>query len=886
MAMADLFLKVLNMSLSAGWLVLAVLVLRLALGKAPKWIHVLLWGMVAVRLVCPFTLESVLSLIPSPQVVSPSIMMEAEPQIHSGVEFINSTVNPILSQVFAPTPEASVNPLQILIPVGGGLWLAGMFAMLLYAAVSYFRLERQVRDAFHREGCVYVSQKVTSPFILGFIRPRVYLPANMDAQTQACVMAHELSHIRRRDHWWKPLGFLLLSVHWFNPLMWVAYILLCRDIEMACDEKVIRFLGTEQRADYSQALLQCSISGRAVTACPLAFGEVSVKQRIQSVLRYKKPGFWLVLISLLLCAVLAVCFLTDPKDDISAYKGKSLAVWIQDGDSAHKGEIRWNFFDVRKFRNVTLPGANPVKISLEEITEAGVRISLDREMLCKDKTLKAFFLNRNDSVVVMTPTAGGASWYGFSLVDDSSISLSSSAPLESLPADYSLEQAKKDGCVVMEDGDVTCGKDTWWYFYQKVQEEKPASVRYVTWFSLGDPSRYGSAYYEEIKDSYPRMYVHDLLFDGSTFHVTWYEEGVKYHREYPYLLRLTGEVESKNVAYSSYERYVLTGKKVSTWTEIMNSCLSSQMGVAIDHMTVYENLIYPDEPTYGDLYAAQKALEPYMRQFGIVSLGINEITWTLDIGVKDAVAGLEDMVAQWIDPGYVRVIQMEGEIRFTDSGNAQMTLEDVLKLSEKKMELTWDDLAPYERYDIGSGLIVCRFDIDPSFYLLVGDSKLMGEPMYARLYCYDGSYVDIRTDDVNLFLSDKNNGLLSKEISALLEEICSSPLESSAPGAYIDAHPEAYEKLLSYGSETLRWCFARFMEGQEAGLPGHIMAIACEEIMFRNGEAYPMDSVIRMTGQDWFDEFYSLAKGLKQHYGEKHLREDYPGAWLVLNLSQ
>jgi len=311
--MNELFLKIINMSISASWLILAVLILRLVLKKAPKWVNVLLWGIVAVRLICPLSFESALSLIPSSETIPLDIEMAAKPTIDSGVPAINSVVNPVLSS-FAPPQHVltSANPLQIWIPILNIIWLIGVGALLLYTAVSYWRLCRKVDTAVRYKGNIFQSENVSSPFVLGIIKPRIYLPFNMNGQDLEHVVAHEQAHIRRKDHWWKPLGFLLLTIHWFNPLMWLAYVLLCRDIEFACDEKVIKELGNEQRADYTQALVVCSVNRRMIAACPLAFGEVGVKDRVKSVMNYKKPAFWGVVLAVIVCVFVAVCFLTNP----------------------------------------------------------------------------------------------------------------------------------------------------------------------------------------------------------------------------------------------------------------------------------------------------------------------------------------------------------------------------------------------------------------------------------------------------------------------------------------------------------------------------------------------------------------------------------------------
>ena len=313
--MNELFLKIINMSISASWLVLAVLILRFVLKKAPKWINVLLWGIVAIRLICPFSFESTLSLIPSAETIPLNIGMDTTPTINSGISAINNAVNPIISQSNTPMAGASVNLLQITIGIYEYIWIFGMIALALYTAISYWRLRRKVDTAVRYKDNIFQSENVSFPFVLGIIKPRIYLPFKMNGQDLEHVVAHEHAHIRRKDHWWKPFGFLLLTIHWFNPLMWMAYVLLCRDIELACDEKVIKELCNEQRGDYTQALVACSVNRRMIAACPLAFGEVSVKERVKSVMNYKKPAFWVIIISVIVCVGVAVCFLTNPKQD-------------------------------------------------------------------------------------------------------------------------------------------------------------------------------------------------------------------------------------------------------------------------------------------------------------------------------------------------------------------------------------------------------------------------------------------------------------------------------------------------------------------------------------------------------------------------------------------
>ena len=314
--MSAVFLKILNMSITASWLIAAAVLIRLLLKKAPKWISCLLWALVAIRLVCPFSFESVLSLIPSSQTIPTNIAVQSEPQIDSGITAVNDVINPVITEWFAPATAESVNPLQIIIPIAAYIWVAGIIVLLAFALISYIKLNKTVSVCVPvREG-VLACDEIKAPFILGVFRPVIYVPSSMNGETLDYVVRHETAHLKRHDHWWKPLGFLLLAVYWFNPLCWIAYILLCRDIEMACDEKVVRDMDKYDIAGYSQALLDCSFQGkRMIAACPLAFGEVGVKERVRSVLNYRKPALWIIVAALVICVVVVVFFLADPKED-------------------------------------------------------------------------------------------------------------------------------------------------------------------------------------------------------------------------------------------------------------------------------------------------------------------------------------------------------------------------------------------------------------------------------------------------------------------------------------------------------------------------------------------------------------------------------------------
>ncbi len=331
--MDDVFLKLVNLSISASWLILAVLVLRVVLKKAPKWVMPLLWGVVALRLVCLFSIESALSLIPSAETIPSEIVTETREPVLYEQATLDIVTNPTLPSAAEVPGGVSRQQAQVDFNIYSVLWLAGMAALLVHALVSAGKLKRKLATAILLRDNIYESEFVDSPFVFGVVKPNIYLPMHMDEGTAAYVIAHEHAHLARRDHWWKVLGYLVLALHWFNPLVWVAYILFCRDIELACDEKVVRGLDGAARADYSQALLSCAAPKRAVAACPLAFGEGNIKTRVKSALHYKKPAFWVAAAAVLAVVIVAVCFLTNPRSE------RGSLVWAQKLNAADVASI-------------------------------------------------------------------------------------------------------------------------------------------------------------------------------------------------------------------------------------------------------------------------------------------------------------------------------------------------------------------------------------------------------------------------------------------------------------------------------------------------------------------------------------------------------------------
>ncbi len=312
--MEYLFLKIANISITASWVILAIIILRILLYKIPKRFFCAMWVIAGLRLIFPFSIESIFSLIPSTKTLTESEFFDASPTIQTGVSSLNMAVNPFITEQFAPKPWASVNPLQVYTFIAGYIWIIGIIALVLYAMISYIRLRFRVREAVRLHDNIYICDRVSSPFILGLIRPKIYLPSDINEADIEFVTEHEKAHIKRLDHIWKPIGFLLLTFYWFNPIIWVGYIILCRDIELACDERVIASKDGEYKKQYSNALVNCSCQKRYISACPLAFGETGVKARIKNVLSFKKPAVWIICGAVISVVLVALCFLTDPHE--------------------------------------------------------------------------------------------------------------------------------------------------------------------------------------------------------------------------------------------------------------------------------------------------------------------------------------------------------------------------------------------------------------------------------------------------------------------------------------------------------------------------------------------------------------------------------------------
>lgn len=755
--MVDLFLRFFNLSVSASWLVLAVLIVRLLLDrlKAPKWAHPLLWAVVGLRLALPFSIPSPLSLIPSAQTLSPhTVHYDPSPTIQSGVKVINNAVNPVLSEAFAAEPMTSVNPLDTAVFFFSLLWAAGMAALALYALISYLRLRMRVRTAVLFRDNIYQSEAVSSPFVLGLFRPKIYLPFQMAEGDTAHVIAHEEAHLRRWDHWIKPLGFLLLTLYWFNPLLWVAYALLCRDLELACDERVIRTLGPAGRADYAQALLTCAHPRHVLQVCPLAFGEVGIKARVKGVLNYKKPAFWAAALALILCAVLAVCFLTDPAPEEDPQP--SAPVQAQTPEPATSFQpVMW--FDRLATGNPVLGGT----FTLEQFP--GVTFRYGEYRLEAEE-------------------------------DGETVTLYTGMPMESL------------------------------YLADLTGDGKPEFCSTVL---------FGSGMVDT------RIRVYDYAA-GALYELS--DRGA-----YDFSLSLEGEVLMATRSAYAITQTVgsLTGPLV-----LQDGALKLLAAVA------------PEDATLEEAFESLHPFYVYNNTAGeydnIIPTSASEI-----LGMReDPDTGTGRGYTLCLDRSYAIDLN-DGKPRPVSSSYTTQIYTFVKdEYGQYVLDETW-------RPGGGEGL--------------ADEIRSKLPPDLAEKALHPEDYADAlgkQCEELFWTIYEHDSRTLESRVTALLTTICSSPAASSRPGDYIEAHREAYDKLLSYGDDALSYLYNRFLNGAPAGLSGHIMCAAMTDLL---GEEAPTGEAD--TPQAYFDALLAQARALLEEYEVSYVAENYPKSLRLLMLT-
>ncbi len=870
------FSNILNASIAASWLILAVLLLRILLKKAPKWSHVALWGLVALRLLIPFSIESRFSLIPSAETVPQAILRLEGTQLHGQAQ-LDIVSNPVYSGAFTPQISQTVDQMQTHMVVFTWVWLFGIAAMLLYTTVSYLRLRRSIGTAVLFRDNIYQSEHIGSPFVLGIIRPKIYLPFQMDGKNFEHVVAHEQAHIRRRDHWWKPLGFILLAFHWFNPLMWLAYVLLCRDIELACDEKVIRELGDGQRADYSQAMLSCSVNRKLIAACPLAFGEVGVKERVRSVLSYQKPAFWIVILAVIACIVVAVCFLTNPAN---AIRNPAVQEYVP-GAPGILGTV-----DKDKFERIS----DDFAIGADEYGRA----------VFKDP-YKAF-----DTMVELYTE-------GIALIqksnDLSPISRSNYSAYKTFGWQMTSgpESAQEQAAFITRFLDI---------YENSFEKEPPAANTEIPtteptpavqeWFDYSqDPGAYANAKEEITHKAFPGVTFryagcqiiaenengHTVLIEGMPIwnacfcdltgdglpeicvtlsfgsgmideHILVYDyaNGAGYELEdrgnHDYTLSVqdgrlvvTKRVyNSSTVVETGYLAYV-DGTVTIIPTEVPSSA-SSDLDQAILKAIL-------------DRYASEKP-DGLIHTASYVLLSKEVISGTPLVGQNDHM----EKEAVYLLVQHIKYSTYGGKLEAR--GGSYIPTAITFSIDEN-----------------GNYILEEYWEPRDGGYYTDDIREKFPAPAAEEVFSKAQDYVDDLNAQCYRQALDcvTAAGGLDAEIERLLGVIMSSPAESSNPGAYISAHDAEYQRLLDYGEFTLRYCFAQFLQGGQNDLRGHIMAIACREIAVNWGEAILMwDSDPPIQVQARFDAFLSNAQSLAQQYSNEELEKHYPVSWLLLQM--
>lgn len=605
------FQKLLPVSLKAGLVILLVICVRMLLKRAPKIFSYALWGIVLLRLLVPLSIESPVGVLPPKTEFAPV-----------------AEVNRVLPEMEFETPadrvdnrwhvqnslpgEPQVQVTDVLEPTHylAVIWCAGVAIMALHSLVSYRKLRRRVHIAVALEKGVFLADDIATAFVMGIIRSRIFLPACLKEGERDYIIAHERQHLRRGDHIFKALGFLALTVHWFNPLVWIAFVLAGRDMEMSCDEAVVRKLGTHIRADYSASLLNLATGHRLFSITPLAFGEGNPTGRVRNLAKWKKPALWVSVICLVLCCVLAVCLLTDREAEGGAevITAETVPAVPADTTPPETEPLQEDWCISIKLDRVSRTGATALFVySGPTVFSYGDFLSLEQwtgDAWVSMKELDGYENYVGDSSYPVLDGYGmvhewtdrfgelpdGTYRLGKKVIKDATgearilygeFSIPGSirtgpVPLQELPEKYAAEEAMLDGCFVQRNGTANDNKELFHEFVSRSHFGEPGFIRIVNW-------DYGE---ESVCN------VYDLAFDGSAYTFTWLENGEPESMTFKYLKHFTGEKEVESAAYDSYEHYVLVNDNALTWTDIWRSIYApSPEDVNISFMTVYSDYI-------------------------------------------------------------------------------------------------------------------------------------------------------------------------------------------------------------------------------------------------------------------------------------------------------
>ena len=610
----ELFPEMLDLNLTASIVILFVICVRQFLKGAPKIFSYALWGIVLLRLLVPVSIESSVSVVPERTEFSSMVDVN---DVLPSIEWEDARSREIRENTPPGQPMVltgtSVDP-QVYLSF---IWLAGMVFLTVRSLLSYLGLRKRVKVSIPFRKEIYIADDIDTPFVMGFLRPKIYLPGTLDPSEREYIIAHERHHIRRGDHIFKALAFLALTIHWFNPFVWAAFVLAGRDMEMSCDEAVIRKLGEDVRAEYAASLLNLATGQRLFAGTPLAFGEGDPTGRVRNLAKWKKPAFWVILICLIVCVILAVCLLTDPEmpfpTEFEQYFVTDKKVELLSGSTN----------EISSKLHITLKSTSgPQRLTLE----LWYHRNSEEQWVKKEESVistqgTCTFTVPSDSMFAVAATAdGGKNGYatvalsaGQGIVFDKfehdlltrsntksadEVASAWTVPeeaeeriksLEELPELYSAEQAMIDGCFVSEDGHARDNQEAFHSFAQNAASGIPGFIRLFN-------CHYGEDY---------QWNAMDLSYDGDQFIL----QGSDTYT-FRYLKHFTGEKDRPDAAYDSYEYYVLTNDNTVTWEDILNHRVDAE-----DHWTVYAEFTYrtkhpdlPDRPNYAILEFAGDGL--------------------------------------------------------------------------------------------------------------------------------------------------------------------------------------------------------------------------------------------------------------------------------------
>ena len=743
------FSNILNISITASWLILVVIGLRLILKKAPKWVNVALWGIVALRLLMPFSIESSLSLVPSVETVSDHVL-QAEPAYSHGDTQLDIITNPNYGNVVTVDLDDSMDSFQWSMVKMSLVWYAGIAVMSAYTLLSFLILRRKLRTAVFLQDNLCQCETVSSPFVLGIVKPKIYLPYGMDDQNLSHVIAHEQAHIRRKDHWWKPIGFLLLTIHWFNPLMWVAYILLCRDIELACDEKVIAELGNEQRADYTQALVACAVNRRMIAACPLAFGEVGVKDRVKSIMNYRKPTFWIIVTALVVCVVVVVCFLTNPKpsrefsmsgENVSNLNPEAIVERIMDIENIDSSGVYMNSmnFDLQVDSDFNWADSQAV-----------------RYFYTKSKTtfIGQLRIFPGEEKYFLTESSEGQEQQSIFLLQhylEAIKYLPQDAIRQMAPADRYIIQQREEGTPNDYDRVIT-------YSSQGVVEIDGWNIHLQIQPLHADGEAYNGSGDEVI----------DVFYSGSYRSASEILDGILINHPYS-VVQVTYESPHYSFSMVAQENtpeyfidenlHLYSIKEHSEYPDWTDLGVLTEISLTKDN---FDELFTSNSGDGWHIRESASAIRKNTKKAWTVIYDQDKLYYILQMenGELYLAYGYYDYTEK-DDPGSddtnLRWLYL---LARKDTEKPSLSLNDIIILSQKGNELNWSDFEEFEYIETGFGLYIRRYEINDLFHFSIGGAGPNSEPMYMYLGVNGEdpeARIDIRDGGVTEFIEAHHN---------------------------------------------------------------------------------------------------------------------------------